>query len=692
MQKAKTIRISPKPSSFLSYFISYIALVALALGTLVPYMINSLSSIDKYTENSLQITIDQTLDNLDTMLSNVESMLISDENNAISTLSQLSDKRSSRDYYTMRKATQYLYTIVNSNPAIYDIMVANLSTGITLRAGGGFDSIEAFDRYYALDSFYNEAFLHAVPPYYLSSRSIELNVPCVSDDAFGYCFNLNRSGNIRVFILVKTQEYLGNELMKTFSGDSYAILSDARGEIIHEIGSAAGFSADAVSIESTSNSGRFVFKAYIPHAILSARSANIIMLLAMCVFVSLVISVIYAIFSARRHVRPLRQLTDELNDYNQKIHASEARIAAMQCAVNDLQEKNHQFYDQIENYRRIRHENTITRLFTSSNLSEEDLEYLNYAYGTLPRNYVVGYGKVNQSAFNGNYSEEISLILANTIRSQLPNECLLYLPDPTSVAVLIDAEMADTRAKLAELFPDINWFFSRTYCGEHFVAAALEEARVKHELNGNKLRSFSMQSIQRVYQCLIAGNTTAMAQQLDEIFGVADWENIRFIYDGLRFVIHMVANEQRNAIAIPPFSRNIPCDDLCNALRESMFALCRQINSRKKSKNEERKNQVLEYIQDNYADSSLYAPMIAEKVGISEKYLYNFVKEQTGKSLGDYLLGLRMDKAAELLKKTQMPIKDICFAVGFNSENSFYKAFKRAYGLTPTKFRASYKE
>lgn len=196
----------------------------------------------------------------------------------------------------MRKATQYLYTIVNSNPAIYDIMVANLSTGITLRAGGGFDSIEAFDRYYALDSFYNEAFLHAVPPYYLSSRSIELNVPCVSDDAFGYCFNLNRSGNIRVFILVKTQGYLGNELMKTFSGDSYAILSDARGEIIHEIGSAAGFSADAVSIESTSNSGRFVFKAYIPHAILSARSANIIMLLAMCVFVSLVISVIYAIF------------------------------------------------------------------------------------------------------------------------------------------------------------------------------------------------------------------------------------------------------------------------------------------------------------------------------------------------------------------------------------------------------------
>lgn len=692
MKKAKAIRISPKPSSFLSYFISYIALVALVLGTLIPYMINSLHSIDEYTENSLRITIDQTLDNLDTMLSNIESMLISDENNVISALSQLSDELSSSDYYTMRKATQYLHTIVNSNPAIYDIMVAHLPVGITLRAGGGFDSIEAFDRYYALDSFYNEAFLHVTPPYYLSSRSIELNVPYVSDDAFGYCFNLNKSGSVRVFILVKTQEYLGDELLRTFAGDGYAVLSDARGGIIHEVGSPKGFSADAISIESTSNSGRFVFKAYVPRTVLSAHSAGIIMLLMVCVFISLVISVIYAVFSARRHVRPLRQLANELNDYNQKIHANETRIVAMQGVVDDLQEKNHQFCDQIENYRRMRHENTITRLFTSSKLSEEDLEYLDYACGTLPRNYVVGYGKLNQSAVNGKYAEEMSLIFANTIRRQLPNECLLYLPDPTSIAVLINAEMVDMRAKLEELFPDINWFFSRSYCGECFVAAALEEARVKHELNGNKFQSFSMQSVQRIYQCLIAGDTIAMEQQLEEIFGAADWENIRFIYDGLRFVIHMVANEQRDAIAIPPFSRNIPCEDLCSALRESMHSLCEQINSRKKSKNEERKNQVLEYIHDNYTDSNLYAPMIAQNLGISEKYLYNFIKEQTGQSLGDYLMGLRMDKAVELLEKTQMPIKDICFAVGFNSENSFYKAFKRAYGLTPSKFRASCKE
>ena len=52
---------------------------------------------------------------------------------------------------------------------------------------------------------------------------------------------------------------------------------------------------------------------------------------------------------------------------------------------------------------------------------------------------------------------------------------------------------------------------------------------------------------------------------------------------------------------------------------------------------------------------------------------------------------LRMTKAAELLVEQDMSIKEICYAVGFNSENSFYKAFKRTYGITPTQYRSAKK-
>jgi len=76
-------------------------------------------------------------------------------------------------------------------------------------------------------------------------------------------------------------------------------------------------------------------------------------------------------------------------------------------------------------------------------------------------------------------------------------------------------------------------------------------------------------------------------------------------------------------------------------------------------------------------------PYIARAMGISRRQLERVFKRHTGKSPAEYYLDLRLTKARELLRLTNMPITDIGIACGFQSSAHFSTAFKSQYGRPP---------
>ena len=70
-----------------------------------------------------------------------------------------------------------------------------------------------------------------------------------------------------------------------------------------------------------------------------------------------------------------------------------------------------------------------------------------------------------------------------------------------------------------------------------------------------------------------------------------------------------------------------------------------------------------------------------------EKYLSGFLKEYTGKSYQETLEDIRRRNAVDCLTQTDQPIGDIAKACGFGSQNSFYKAFRRVFGVSPGMYR-----
>lgn len=56
-------------------------------------------------------------------------------------------------------------------------------------------------------------------------------------------------------------------------------------------------------------------------------------------------------------------------------------------------------------------------------------------------------------------------------------------------------------------------------------------------------------------------------------------------------------------------------------------------------------------------------------------------------SLRQYLVDLRIRRAAKLLRATNLPVTDIAYEVGFESLSGFYAAFRRRMGAPPARFR-----
>lgn len=73
-------------------------------------------------------------------------------------------------------------------------------------------------------------------------------------------------------------------------------------------------------------------------------------------------------------------------------------------------------------------------------------------------------------------------------------------------------------------------------------------------------------------------------------------------------------------------------------------------------------------------------------------YLSRFIQRHTGKSFLEFLNGIRLKRAAEMLRNTTLPISQISLMVGYSDRSSFDRSFKRQYHMTPRRYRDSGRE
>ena len=86
----------------------------------------------------------------------------------------------------------------------------------------------------------------------------------------------------------------------------------------------------------------------------------------------------------------------------------------------------------------------------------------------------------------------------------------------------------------------------------------------------------------------------------------------------------------------------------------------------------------------------LDVPTLARKAHLSQAHFSREFRRAFGVAPHQYLLTRRLERAAALLRNTDRSVADICLLVGLRSVGSFTTSFGRAYGMSPTAYRAAH--
>lgn len=100
-----------------------------------------------------------------------------------------------------------------------------------------------------------------------------------------------------------------------------------------------------------------------------------------------------------------------------------------------------------------------------------------------------------------------------------------------------------------------------------------------------------------------------------------------------------------------------------------------------------RVSKVLSLINE-HGPAQLSVKQLAREVGLSPTRLAQIFREQLGFSPAQYRARRRLEQAALMLQQTELSVKQVCYAVGWSDRSNFNHAFRRAFGRSPTAFRA----
>lgn len=97
-------------------------------------------------------------------------------------------------------------------------------------------------------------------------------------------------------------------------------------------------------------------------------------------------------------------------------------------------------------------------------------------------------------------------------------------------------------------------------------------------------------------------------------------------------------------------------------------------------------NRIMTCINENIGNPDFNVEELTEKIGISRAQLHRKMKEITGISAGEFIRNIRLEQAAQLIRKDSINITQVAYATGFNNQTHFSTVFKKHFGMTPTEY------
>ena len=483
-------------------------------------------------------------------------------------------------------------------------------------------------------------------------------------------------------------------------------------------------SADVLTLEMTGSNRGIRVKMEIPRRMFHQQLYSFYRLTAIFVMAYLALGIALSVFFALRSSQPIRKLVEDITGQGNIGNTTE-NLADFQSdytyiqrflfkARNDLETFNERLAQQEE----LQRENLFERLLYGLAYSATLQTVKDYFPGFPPvfRIAAIVLPDMEEEALSA-YTMRQAMI-HDIIEPHLPAGSYVHFSSSLLVLLLPDDDIesllrslhamtgdlllkinARCRTALSESERELRDIHRAFYHVRHLLRLPSREGDEEIlRTENSELFSFPLEMLDatQLYELLLHGEEDKAVDFINNMFyelcrlgytGEDDIQQIFFIHR--RVMLQIAGDLDLNLPEgiIPAYDSKTELSFLFARVAQAARDICKLINSRRVEKDNKLEQSVINYIDDNIANSGLYTRMITGFFHISENRLQSIVRKWTGKSYLEYVESKRMSISRELLLKTDKSISQIARECGYSSENSFYKAFRRFFGCPPREIR-----
>ncbi|MBQ3080497.1 MAG: helix-turn-helix domain-containing protein [Clostridia bacterium] len=227
----------------------------------------------------------------------------------------------------------------------------------------------------------------------------------------------------------------------------------------------------------------------------------------------------------------------------------------------------------------------------------------------------------------------------------------------------------------------------------------LSGVRFTEKRNGYEVYGISMEDIDHLNRLIMAGSEEDACAYYDAIAKKEFGEELtlyrerevcrQFFYDIRGILMRLSGQYDLSAIraTLSEYPDALPFTHVLSLLRNAVHYAVSSIGGRKEDSENDLAQSIKIYLQENYANPALSLTALADLFDMSESMMSRFFKAHMGVTYSAYLENIRLTEAETLLSSSTLPVKDVAEMVGYANTTTFYKAFRRKWGVSPTTHR-----
>lgn len=231
------------------------------------------------------------------------------------------------------------------------------------------------------------------------------------------------------------------------------------------------------------------------------------------------------------------------------------------------------------------------------------------------------------------------------------------------------------------------------------------ETRKKLEEQLGQMFVYSMNKESDLMEFIKEGNTELAGRLLNELttdiilgskgnMDVIRTRSIELIIMTSRTAVSAGVSQERasqiNASFIQLILQQNSIDDISSQLQMAIDIFQKEIQKKTAAPEPPGIKTMKQFMKEHFREN-ITLDTIAASAFLSASYASRLFKKEMNISIMDYLLQLRMDDAKKLLRETTLPIDEISQKTGYADSSYFTKVFRKAMGMTPSRYRQSLK-